>query len=164
METNYENELQNMSIGTGAIGDIKQNIGNSIRQGFGRSVGSFYPRSLRRKFNIEFQRGSYNQCKSGINEYMYECDMPSSYYPKTYGPTYPYQFNYDPYPEKDDCQYEFKNPNLWELTTENKENNKDYNKGGMGLTLKIGIACIVLFIILYALSLISNKKVVKADF
>lgn len=163
--TNYEDELLNMSVGTGAIGDIKQNIGSSIRQGFGRSVGSFYPRSLRRQFNIEFQRGSYNQCKSGINEFMYECDMPSSYYPKTYGPTYPYQFNYDPYPEKEDCNYEFKNPNLWETREETREEIKTQDNK-MSLAMKIGITCVVLFLVLYMLSLV-NKKVVtgnKIDF
>lgn len=148
--TDYEDELQNMSVGTGATADIKQNIGSSIRQGFGRNTGSFYPRSLRRTFNIEFQRGSYNQCKSGINEYMYECDMPSSYYPKTYGPTYPYQFNYDPYPQKEECQYEFKKPELYEVTEiEKKENN---------LGLKIAITCVILFIILYLLSYISGSN------
>lgn len=160
--TDYEDELQNMSVGTGALGDIKQNIGSSIRQGFGRNVGSFYPRSLRRTFNIEFQRGSYNQCKSGVNEYMYECDMPSSYYPKTYGPTYPYQFNYDPYPQKEECQYEFKKPNLYEVIHTDVENDiEKETQSRNNLILKIGITCVVLFIILYILSFISSKKIIN---
>ena len=97
----------NMSFGSGAIGDIRQDIGHSIRGGFGRETGSFFPRSVRRKFNIEFQRGSYNKCKTGINEYMYECGMPSSYYPTTYVDSYPYSKNYDPYPYHEDEVGEF---------------------------------------------------------
>lgn len=99
--------LGNMSFGTGSIGDIRQDIGHSIRPGFGRETGSFYPRSVRRRFNIEFQRGSYNKCKTGINEYMYECGMPSSYYPMTYVNSYPYSKNYDPYPYHEDDIGEF---------------------------------------------------------
>lgn len=117
----------NMTFGTGAIGDIRQDIGHSIRGGFGRETGSFFPRSVRRRFNIEFQRGSYNKCKTGINEYMYECGIPSSYYPITYVNSYPYSKNYDPYPYHEDDVAEFcekRQPKL--IRTENTQVQKNY--------------------------------------
>jgi len=102
--------LNNMSFGTGAIANIRQDIGHSIRNGFGRENGSFFPRSVRRRFNIEFQRGGYNKCKFGCSSpcdggcgaYAYESDLPVSYYPRTYLNTYPYSRNLDKYPYHDD--------------------------------------------------------------
>ena len=109
--------LNNMSFGTGATANIRQDIGHSIRHGFGRENGSFFPRSVRRRFNIEFQRGGYNKCKfgctgcSGCGVYDYESDMPSSYYPTTYTNSYPYSSNFDPYPYHDDGVVDFSNTN-----------------------------------------------------
>ena len=90
--------LGNMSFGTGAIGDIRQDIKCSIVSGFGRENNdSHVPVSVRRRFNIEFQRATYNKCKHGVNKYEYECGLPKSYYPITYTDSFPYSQNYDPY-------------------------------------------------------------------
>ena len=135
----------NMSFGTGAIGDIRQDIGHSIRPGFGRETGSFFPRSVRRKFNIEFQRGSYNKCKTGINEYMYECGMPSSYYPITYVDSYPYSKNYDPYPYHEDEIGEFCNSRKPKLVRSHTNNHHNNNTQTNDITIYI---ILVLFIII----------------
>jgi len=107
--------LNNMSVGTGATANIRQDIGHSIRHGFGRENGSFFPRSVRRRFNIEFQRGGYNKCKfgctgdtpGGCGEYAYESYMPESYYPRTFTDSFPYERNFDPYPYHNDGIVEY---------------------------------------------------------
>jgi hypothetical protein len=107
--------LGNMSFGTGAIGDIRHDIGHSIRHGFGRNTGSFYPRSVRRRFNREFQRGHHNQVKCGRSVYAHECGLPASYYPSSYNCWMPYSFHFDPYP-----YHELDDEDLCRLRPENR--------------------------------------------
>lgn len=102
--------LGNMSFGTGGLANIRQDIGHSIRHGFGRNTGSFYPRSVRRRFNREFQRCNYNAKKFGNPKYAYECKLPSSYYPSRHNTWFPYSFNYDPYPYHELDQQDFCEP------------------------------------------------------
>lgn len=99
-----------MGFGAGGIGGIRQDIGHSIRPGFGRNVGNFYDRPTRRRFNRHFQRGGYtmNQGKQpvppGSTGYCYEQGMPDSYYPNRHSHWNPYSYNYDPYPHQEQQQ------------------------------------------------------------
>jgi hypothetical protein len=107
--------LGNMSFGTGALANIRHDIGHSIRHGFGRNTGSFYPRSVRRRFNREFQRGHHNQVKCGHSVYAHECGLPASYYPFAYNCWMPYSFHFDPYP-----YHELDDEDLCKLRPENR--------------------------------------------
>lgn len=144
--------LNNMSFGTGAIANIRQDIGHSIRHGFGRENGSFFPRSLRRRFNIEFQRGCYNKSKFGCasqnscgqynncGAYAYESGLPESYYPRTYLETYPYSQNLDLYPYHDDVNNNVNNDDVnnddidqvssgeQQIKVEQNENGKEFQQ------------------------------------
>lgn len=83
-----------LGFGTGGIGAVRQDIGHAIRPGFGRNVGTFRSRSVRRKFNRHFQRGNYTG-----HGYDYECGLPASYYPSTHVTGWhPYSYHFDPYP------------------------------------------------------------------
>ena len=81
-----------MGFGAGGIGGVRQDIGHSMRTGFGRNVGNFYSRPQRRKFGIHPQRGSL----TGGRGYTYDPLTPRIAIPGNY----PYTYNYDPYPDQ----------------------------------------------------------------
>ena len=83
-----------LGFGSGGIGGVRQDIGHAIRPGFGRNVGNYYGRSVRRKFNRHFQRGNYTG-----HGYSCECGLPDAYYPTTHVKGWNvYDYNFDPYP------------------------------------------------------------------
>ena len=147
--------LGNMSFGTGAIGYIRQDIQQSIRQGFGRETGSYFPSTVRRRFNIDFQRASYNKAKYGVNEYTYECGLSASYYPTTYVKSFAYSQNYDPYPYYEDEVEENNTDNTNNNTPENNQKEGKNKDTIITMAITVGIA---LALALIALLFFKNKN------